>query len=98
MTNIAADLITALTATFRADPQDLLTTVKALWRKFDAMPEDINEAIALEEGIYRAMDIIKRDVQDRINHENDEIALDPNHPRDPVLRDVMACITEFYNT
>lgn len=98
MTITAINLISALTATFRADAQDLLTTVKALWRMFDDMPEDINEAITLEEGIYRAMDIIKRDVQDRIDHEDDEVSLDPDHPRDPVLRDVMACIAEFYNT
>lgn len=97
MTNIATNLIDAITATFRADAQDLLETVKALWRMYDDMPEDINAAIALEETVYRAMDIIHRDVQDRISHEDDEASLDPTYPRDPVLHDVLACIKEFYN-
>jgi hypothetical protein len=40
---------------------------------------------------------IKREVQDRIDHENDELSLDLNYPRDLLLHDVLACIAEFYN-
>jgi hypothetical protein len=95
MNTIANNLIAALTATFRADSQDLLTTVKALIRAFDAADDDTDFQTC--DAVYRSLDAIKREVQDRIDHENDELSLDLNYPRDLLLYDVLACIAEFYN-
>ena len=89
---LAINLISALTATFRADAQDLLTTVKDLTRAFDAADD-----IPTQDAIYLAIDTIRREVQERIDHEDDEIASDPTFERDPLLRDVLACINEFFN-
>jgi hypothetical protein len=95
MTTIATNLIAALTATFRADSQDLLTTVKELIRAFDAADDDTDFQTC--DAVYRSLDAIQREVQDRIDHENDELSLDLNYPRDLLLYDVLACIAEFYN-
>ena len=92
---LATDLIAALTATFRADGQDLLTTVKELIRAFDAADDDTNFQVC--DAIYLSVDVIKRDVQGRISQEDDEIDLDPAFERDLVLHDVLACIDEFFN-
>ena len=92
---LATDLIAALTATFRADSQDLLTMVKELIRAFDAADDDTNFQVC--DAIYLSVDVIKRDVQGRISHEDDEIDLDPAFERDLVLHDVLACIDEFFN-
>jgi hypothetical protein len=91
---LATNLIAALTATFRADAQDLLTTVKDLSRAFDAADDDANFQTC--DAIYRAIDAIRRDVQDRIDHETDQLDLDPTFKRDLLLHDVLACITEFF--
>ena len=90
---LANALISALTATFRADAQDLLTTVKDLVRAYDADPDDIQTC----DAVYRAIDAIQREAQERIDHEEDEISLDPTYEPNPMLRDVLACIAEFYN-
>ena len=95
MTTIANNLIAALTATFRADAQDLLTTAKELIRAFDAADDDTNFQTC--DAIHRSLDAIQREVQERIEHEDDEIDLDPTFERDLVLHDVLACIAEFYN-
>jgi hypothetical protein len=58
---LATDLIAALTATFRADAQDLLTMVKELIRAFDAADDDTNFQVC--DAIYLSVDVIKRDVQ-----------------------------------
>ena len=93
MTTIATNLIAALTATFRADSQDLLTTAKALIRAYDENDMDVQ----IGDAVYRSLDTIQREIQDRIAHENDELSLDLNYPRDLLLHDVLACIAEFYN-
>ena len=92
---LATDLIAALTATYRADGQDLLTMVKELIRAFDAADDDTNFQIC--DAIYLSVDTIKREVRDRIAREEDEIDLDPAFERDLVLHDVLACIDEFFN-
>ena len=95
MNTLANNLIDALTATFRADAQDLLTTTKELIRAFDAADDDTNFQVC--DAIYRSLDVIQREVQERIAHEDDETDLDPAFERDLVLHDVLACIAEFYN-
>ena len=100
MTTIANNLIAALTATFRADSQDLLTTVKDLVRAWDANP-DKSPALDLDfktyDAIYLSVDAIKSEVQERIAHETDQVARDSTYPRDLVLHDMLACIDEFFN-
>lgn len=93
MNNIANNLITALTATFRADAQDLLETVKALSHTWDANPD---MDFALHDAILLSVDAIKREVQERLAHEADELIDNPNYPIDLVLNDVQACINEFF--
>jgi len=92
---LANDLISALTATFRADAQDLLTTVKDLTHAFDAA--DTDEDCHTQDAVYHAIAAIRLEVRERISHEDDEIALDPTFERDLLLRDVTACIKEFFN-
>ena len=92
---LATDLIAALTATFCADSQDLLTTVKELTCAFDAAVSDTDSQIC--DAIHISVDAIKCEVQDRIAREEDEIDLDPAFERDLVLHDVLACIDEFFN-
>jgi len=81
---LATDLIAAFAATFRADAQDLLTTVKDLIRAVDAAPDDL----PTQDAVDATLDLIKREAQERIDFGDEP---------DPMLRDVLACIGEFYN-
>lgn len=89
---LATALISALTATFRADAQDLLTTVKELSHMLDATDD-----LPTQDAVYLAIDAIRREVKERISHEDDEAHFDPTFERDLLLQDVLACIGEFFN-
>jgi hypothetical protein len=88
-TATAHNLYAAIAAIFAGDAQDLLTAAKQATRACDMYDADWRDDVT-----DSVLDVIRREAEARL-----DCALDwpdPEETSEPILRDVLACIAEYY--